>query len=197
MQWCLQRALGETVVFPNLLSVSHSLSHPPPLFFLRLEGLRTHICLFSSFYFFCCYATQLAPPSTTTLFVCLFVYCCYEPRKSLPRLPPWARSKTPGRMSTRVAYLFLRSYQRYATVLFVCLFVFFLVLLLVWNPKILTSPPTLRSKLNPWKYIHLSRVALPAVLPKVHHRPETLYVLNKVNTLQVAGLARISGLRKP
>ena len=32
------------------------------------------------------------------------------------------------------------------------------------------------------------------VLPKVQHRPETLYVPTEVNTLQVDGLARISGL---
>ena len=43
----------------------------------------------------------------------LFV-CCYKPRKYLLRLPPWARSKTPGSISTR-ATLFLRSYQRYTT----------------------------------------------------------------------------------
>ena len=39
-----------------------------------------------------------------------------------------------------------------------------------------------------------SRVALPAVLPKVHHRPEPLYVATEVNTRQVDGLARIPGL---
>ena len=32
---------------------------------------------------------------------------------------------------------------------------------------------SLGSKLNPWEYIHSGRVALPAVLLKVHHRPET------------------------
>jgi len=35
-------------------------------------------------------------------FVCLLV-CCYKPRKSLLRLPPWTRSKTPGSISTRAA----------------------------------------------------------------------------------------------
>jgi len=49
-------------------------------------------------------------------------------------------------------------------------------------------------KVNPWEYIHSGPVALPAVLPKVHHRPETLYVPTEVNTLQVDGLARIPGL---
>jgi len=38
----------------------------------------------------------------------LFV-CCYKTRKSLPRLPLWARSKFLGSLSTRAAYLFLRS----------------------------------------------------------------------------------------
>jgi len=76
----------------------------------------------------------------SALFVCLFV-CWNKPRKSLLRLPPWARSKTPD-----------------------------------------------------WEYIHSGRVALPAVLPKVHRRPETLYVPTLVNTLQVDGLARIPGL---
>ena len=47
---------------------------------------------------------------------------------------------------------------------------------------------------NLWEYIQSGRVALPAVLPKVHHRPEPLYVPIEVNTLQVDGLARISGL---
>jgi len=46
---------------------------------------------------------------------------------------------------------------------------------LLWNPKILTSPPALGSKWTLWKYIHSSIVALPAVLPKVHHRPEPLF----------------------
>ena len=32
----------------------------------------------------------------------LFV-CCYKTTKSLPRLPLWARSKTPGSISTRAA----------------------------------------------------------------------------------------------
>jgi len=49
---------------------------------------------------------------------------------------------------------------------------------------------------SPLEYIHSDRVALPqaAVLLKVHHRPETLYVPTEVNTLQVDGLARIPGL---
>jgi len=33
-------------------------------------------------------------------FVCLFV-CSYKTRESLLRLPPWARSKNPGSISTR------------------------------------------------------------------------------------------------
>jgi len=37
-------------------------------------------------------------------------------------------------------------------------------------------------------------VALPAVLPKVHHRPEPLYVPSEVNTRQVDGLVRIPEL---
>ena len=41
--------------------------------------------------------------------------------------------------------------------------------------------------------IHSGRLALPAVLLKVHHRPETLYVPKEVNTPHVDGLARISG----
>ena len=36
--------------------------------------------------------------------------------------------------------------------------------------------------------VHSGRVALPAVLPKVHHHPETLYVPTEVNTLQVDGV---------
>ena len=37
-------------------------------------------------------------------------------------------------------------------------------------------------------------MALFTVLPKVHHRPQSLYAPSEVNTLQVDGLARISGL---
>jgi len=48
-------------------------------------------------------------------------------------------------------------------------------------------------EVNPLR-IHSGRVALPAVLPKVHHRPETLYVPKEVNTPQVDGLARFFGL---
>jgi len=47
-------------------------------------------------------------------FVCLF-FCCYATRKSILGFPPWKGSKPPGRISTRAAYLFLRSYQRYTT----------------------------------------------------------------------------------
>jgi len=50
------------------------------------------------------------------------------------------------------------------------------------------------SKYNPWEYIHSGRVLLPAVLPKVHHRPETLYVPTEVNSPQFDGLARTPGL---
>jgi len=42
--------------------------------------------------------------------------------------------------------------------------------------------------------MHSDRVALPPVLPKVQHRPETLNVPTEVNTLQVDGLARMPGL---
>ena len=56
------------------------------------------------------------------------------------------------------------------------------------------SPPALGSKQNLWEYIHSGRLALPAVLPKVHHHPEVLYVPTEVNTRQVDGLARIPGL---
>jgi len=44
------------------------------------------------------------------------------------------------------------------------------------NPKILTSPPSLDSKYNPWEYIHSGREVLPTVLQKVHHRPEPRYL---------------------
>jgi len=75
--------------------------------------------------------------------------------------------------------------------LFVCLFV-------IINPENLyrdfASRPGLEGK--PWEYIHSGRVALPAVLPKVHHRPEPLYVPTDVNTLQVDGFASLD-LRKP
>jgi len=37
----------------------------------------------------------------------------------------------------------------------------------------------------------MGRVALPAVLAKVHHSPEPLYVPTEVNTLQADGLFRI------
>jgi len=50
------------------------------------------------------------------------------------------------------------------------------------------------SKWNPWEYIHSGNVALPAVLPKVHLHPESLYVPTEVKTLQVDGLALIPGL---
>ena len=46
---------------------------------------------------------------------------------------------------------------------------------------------------NPWEYIHSGRVTLPAVLPKVHHRPEPLYVPTEVYTLQVDRLDRLPG----
>jgi len=41
-------------------------------------------------------------------FVFVFVFCCYKTRKSLLRLPSWARSKTSGSISTLTAWLFLR-----------------------------------------------------------------------------------------
>ena len=56
------------------------------------------------------------------------------------------------------------------------------------NPKI---PSLLGVKKKPWECIHSGRVALPVVLPKVHHCPEPLYVPTEVNTLQLDGLARI------
>jgi len=42
--------------------------------------------------------------------------------------------------------------------------------------------------------MHSGCVSLPAVLPTVDHRPETLYVTTEVNTLHVDGLACIPGL---
>ena len=51
-----------------------------------------------------------------------------------------------------------------------------------------------RVKIKAIIIIHSGHVALPAVLPKVHHRPEPLYGPSVVNTRQVDGLARISGL---
>jgi len=42
------------------------------------------------------------PTAMRDLFVCLFV-CCYTTRKSLLRIPPWARSKTLGSISSRAA----------------------------------------------------------------------------------------------
>jgi len=45
-----------------------------------------------------------------------------------------------------------------------------------------------------YQYTYVYHIHLPAVLPKVHHRPEPLYVPSKVNTLQVDRLARIPGL---
>jgi len=75
---------------------------------------------------------------------------------------------------------------------------------LLYNPKILTSPPALGSKSlirilplarrNPWEYIHSGRVAHPAVLPKVHHCPEMFYVPTEVNTAQVDGLPQLTSL---
>ena len=47
-------------------------------------------------------------------FVCLFV-CCHKSQKSLLRLPPWPRSKTPGSIPIRAEYVFLWSYPRYTT----------------------------------------------------------------------------------
>jgi len=44
--------------------------------------------------------------------VCFLFVCWYKTPKSLRRLQPWARSKTPGSVSTHVAYLFLQSCQR-------------------------------------------------------------------------------------
>jgi len=49
-------------------------------------------------------------------------------------------------------------------------------------------------EVKPLGVIHSDHVALPAVLPKVHHRPEPLYVPTEVHTLSVDGLARIPGL---
>ena len=65
--------------------------------------------------------------------------------------------------------------------------------LLLKNPKILTLPPTLGSQ-NPWECIRSGRVALLAVIPKVHHHPETLYLPIGENTPQVDGLARTHGV---
>ena len=39
--------------------------------------------------------------------------------------------------------------------------------------------------------------ALPAVLPKVHHSPEKLYLPTEINTPPVDGLARIPGYANP
>jgi len=58
----------------------------------------------------------------------------------------------------------------------------------------------LRRGLPPWEgrtpgsLSTRARVVTPSVLPKVHRRPETLYVPTEVNTPQVDGLARTSGL---
>jgi len=46
------------------------------------------------------------------------------------------------------------------------------------------KPFLLGWKWNPWEYIHSGCVSLSAVLPKVHHRPEPLYVPTEVNTPQ-------------
>jgi len=53
---------------------------------------------------------NIFPPCFSSFFL---FFCCYQTRKSLLILPPWAWSKTPGSVSTRAAKLFLRSYQRY------------------------------------------------------------------------------------
>jgi len=66
------------------------------------------------------------------LFFCLF-FCCYKTRKSLLCLPPWARS----------VFFFLSWYFKTPPDLF-CFFVFFCLLL--YNPKIFTSPLALDSK---------------------------------------------------
>ena len=52
-------------------------------------------------------------------------------------------------------------------------------------------------EVNPLGVYPLGPRSLPAVLLMVHHRPESLYLPTKVNTLQVDGLGRIPGLRKP
>ena len=76
---------------------------------------------------------------------------------------------------------------------------FFVCLLVGWNKprkSLLRLPPWARSKIPDWEYIHSGRVALPAVLPKIHRRPEPLYVPTQVNTLKVDGLARIPELTR-
>jgi len=76
-------------------------------------------------------------------------------------------------------------------------FLFFVVLFIgikSKNPSTVTSPPALGSEQNPWGCLRSGSVALPVVLPTVHHRQEPLDVPTKVNTLQVDGLARIPGL---
>jgi len=78
-------------------------------------------------------------------------------------------------------------------------FSFFFFLLFVCSYKTQKSLPWLRlpswaRNQTTWEYIHSGRIILPAVLPKVHHRPEPLYVPTEVNARQVDGLARIPGL---
>jgi len=83
---------------------------PPPL-----SSACNHFSIFLSFLskfapqFFCKHdptsnlaESRYPPLGLVCLFVCLFV-CCHKTRKTLLRLPPWARSKTPGSISTRAA----------------------------------------------------------------------------------------------
>jgi len=71
-----------------------------------------------------------------------------------------------------------------------CMFVCF-GLFVVTKLESLYFVSRLGLEINPWEYIHSGSVALPAVLPKIHHRQETLYVPSEVNTRQVDGLTRI------
>jgi len=99
----------------------------------------------------------------------------------------WMRHPQHG-VRESIGVMRLRNFSSLDVVTKLCLF----VCLLLYDPKITTSPPALGS--NPWEYIHLGRVAVPAVLPKVHHGLETLYVSTEVHTPHVDGLVRISGL---
>ena len=64
----------------------------------------------------------------------------------------------------------------------------------VIKPEVAYFASRFRLELNPWEYIHSGHVALPAVLRKVHHRPQPLYGPSEVNSRQVDGLARIPTL---
>jgi len=59
----------------------------------------------------------------------------------------------------------------------VCLFVcLFFCLFVVVKPKNIYFASCPGIEVKPLEFIHSGRIALPAVLPEVHHRPETLYV---------------------